>query len=141
MNAMTNIENALHIIGAIRRGKNVTQEELWRACDFLDAALRAQLPSQGGEAVAWAICKEPGRVDWLSATYANKRAAEAHVASYKNDLTLYITPLYTHPADQVAEGVVVPRELLEQIAVELEHDNDRYFLGRELRALLNGGRS
>lgn len=27
-------------------------------------------------------------------------------------------------------------ELLEQIAVELEHDNDRYFLGRELRALL-----
>lgn len=37
--------------------------------------------------------------------------------------------------------VSVPRELLEQIAVELEHDNDRYFLGRELRALLNGGRS
>ena len=34
---------------------------------------------------------------------------------------------------------VVPVELLEQIAVELEHDNDRYFLGRELRALLNGG--
>lgn len=31
---------------------------------------------------------------------------------------------------------VVPVELLEQIAVELEHDNDRYFLGRELRALL-----
>lgn len=30
----------------------------------------------------------------------------------------------------------VPVELLEQIAVELEHDNDRYFLGRELRALL-----
>ena len=27
---------------------------------------------------------------------------------------------------------VVPVELLEQIAVELEHDNDRYFLGREL---------
>lgn len=51
-------------------------------------------------------------------------------------------PLYTHPADQVADDltmVKVSRELLEQIAVELEHDNDRYFLGRELRALLNGG--
>tara|TARA_R110000868_G_scaffold410284_1_gene697864 strand:- start:515 stop:964 length:450 start_codon:yes stop_codon:yes gene_type:complete len=46
------------------------------------------------------------------------------------------TKLYTHPADQVADGVVVSRELLDQIAVELEHDNDRYFLGRELRALL-----
>lgn len=48
-------------------------------------------------------------------------------------------PLYTHPADQVADDltmVKVPRELLEQIAVELEHDNDRYLLGRELRALL-----
>lgn len=48
-------------------------------------------------------------------------------------------PLYTHPADQVADDltmVKVLRELLEQIAVELEHDNDRYLLGRELRALL-----
>ena len=55
-----------------------------------------------------------------------------------------VSPLYTHPADQVADDltmVKVLRELLEQIAVELEHDNDRYFLGRELRALLNGGRS
>lgn len=64
---------------------------------------RAQLPSQGGEAVAWAICKEPGNVDWLSATYTNKRAAEAHVASYKDGMPLYVAPLYTHPADQVAE--------------------------------------
>ena len=37
---------------------------------------------------------------------------------------------------QRAQAVAVPVELLEQIAVELEHDNDRYFLGRELRALL-----
>ena len=40
---------------------------------------------------------------------------------------------------QQSAHVSVPRELLEQIAIELEHDNDRYFLGRELRALLNGG--
>lgn len=49
------------------------------------------------------------------------------------------TKLYTHPADQVADDLTMvkaSRELLEQIAVELEHDNDRYFLGRELRALL-----
>ena len=80
--------------------------------------LRARLPSQGDEAVAWAICKEPGRVDWLSATYANKRAAEAHVASYKNDLTLYIAPLYTHPADQVADDLTMvkaSRELLQDL--------------------------
>lgn len=30
----------------------------------------------------------------------------------------------------------VPRSLLEQVAIELEHDNDRYMLGRELRKLL-----
>lgn len=30
----------------------------------------------------------------------------------------------------------VPRELLEQVTIELEHDTDRYMLGRELRALL-----
>ena len=30
----------------------------------------------------------------------------------------------------------VPRELLEQVAIELEHDNDRYMLGRELRKRL-----
>lgn len=54
------------------------------------------------------------------------------------------TKLYTHPADKVADDltmVKVSRELLDQIAVELEHDNDRYLLGRELRALLaNNGR-
>lgn len=37
---------------------------------------------------------------------------------------------------EVVDCKVVPVELLEQIAVELEHDNDRYFLGRELRAIL-----
>lgn len=104
---------------------------------------RAQLPSQGGEAVAWAICKEPGRVDWLSATYANKRSAEEHVASYKDGLTLYITPLYTHPADQVADDltmVKVPRELANIAALHLE--NSGYTeTGKKLRALLNGGRS
>lgn len=31
----------------------------------------------------------------------------------------------------------VPRSLLEQVAIELEHDTDRYMLGRELRKLLS----
>lgn len=32
--------------------------------------------------------------------------------------------------------VTIDRELLEQVASELEHDNDRYMLGRELRKIL-----
>lgn len=116
-------------------GKDNQPSEAYRP-----AFTRAQLPSQGGEAVAWAICKEPGRVDWLSATYANKRAAEEHVASYKDGLTLYITPLYTHPADQVAEGVVVPRELLKTVLDPVCTD-DWAPACKQLRALLNGGRS
>lgn len=32
--------------------------------------------------------------------------------------------------------VTIDRELLEQVASEFEHDNDRYMLGRELRAIL-----
>ena len=102
-----------------------------------DAALRAwntraQLPSQGGEAVA--------EYQQLS-RYGNWERID------KVDFDLGMLgncpekfrALYTHPADQVEDDlttVKVSRELLEQIAVELEHDNDRYFLGRELRAIL-----
>ena len=32
--------------------------------------------------------------------------------------------------------VLIDRELLEQVASEFEHDNDRYMLGRELRKVL-----
>ena len=32
--------------------------------------------------------------------------------------------------------LLIDRELLEQVTIELEHDNDRYPLGRELRAIL-----
>lgn len=99
-------------------------------------ALRAQLPSQGGEAVAWHT--EDQLTDKSATTYDPEVAKRWRAKGWP------VTPLYTHPADQVADDltmVKVSRELLEQIAVELEHDNDRYFLGRELRALLNGGRS
>lgn len=36
----------------------------------------------------------------------------------------------------MTKTISVPVELLEQVTIELEHDNDRYMLGRELRALL-----
>lgn len=62
----------------------------------------AQLPSQGGEAVAWLT--------------SDKRHL---VFSGALDQSQYVeqgmTPLYTHPADQVAEGVVVPVQLLKII--------------------------
>ena len=36
--------------------------------------------------------------------------------------------------------VTIDRELLEQVASEFEHDNDRYMLGRELRKILDAPR-
>ena len=36
----------------------------------------------------------------------------------------------------MTDKLLIDRELLEQICVELEHDNDRYMLGRELRKAL-----
>lgn len=36
--------------------------------------------------------------------------------------------------------VLIKRELLEQVASEFEHDNDRYMLGRELRKVLDATR-
>lgn len=36
--------------------------------------------------------------------------------------------------------VTIDRELLEQVASEFEHDNDRYMLGRELRKVLDAPR-
>lgn len=84
------------------------------------------------KAVAWAICKQPANVDCLSAIYANRRAAEAHVASYTGEPPLYITPLYTHPQPAPA-GVVVDRELLEFLA-DFAPGHPKF---DELRALLN----
>lgn len=36
----------------------------------------------------------------------------------------------------MTDTIKISRELAEQICVELEHDNDRYMLGRELRKAL-----
>lgn len=58
--------------------------------------------SQGGEAVAWQVTT----VGALPAVYVE------YPAWAVGDPTLMVKPLYTHPADQVAEGVVVSRELL-----------------------------
>lgn len=110
---------------------------------------RAQLPSQGGEAVEVVAHmyqhEETGvtgfvdqqQVDWGF----EKNNPRLHLCGELMTVAQHqrILAAATHPADQVADDLTMvkaSRELLEQIAVELEHDNDRYFLGRELRALL-----
>lgn len=98
---------------------------------------RAQLPSQGGEAVEVVGYLDAHDCLWNETTHPDRMIPLMTVGQHQRIMAA------THPADQVADDltmVKVSRELLEQIAVELEHDNDRYFLGRELRALLNGGR-
>jgi hypothetical protein len=62
---------------------------------------RAQLPSQWGEAVAPVLDAPFGGILYLQ-------------VDGKPDSWVRINPckLYTHPADQVADGVVVSRELL-----------------------------
>jgi len=68
----------------------------YRTALLKEIAQASAAPEQ--EPVAWAICHEPGKVHDLSATYSNKRAANAHVAGYRGDgcPELHITPLYTH---------------------------------------------
>lgn len=40
----------------------------------------------------------------------------------------------------MTDKLLIEREMLEQVASEFEHDNDRYMLGRELRAILTAPR-
>lgn len=101
-------------------------------------ALRAQLPSQGGEAVEVVAWRHWGDKTRLLCDLGKQRAIPGTIA---DEFTVplmtvaqhqRILAAATHPADQVADDltmVKVPRELLERIAVELEHDNDRYLLG------------
>lgn len=99
------------------------------------AELRARLPSQGGEAVGV----------WLQSSN-KERYADLLVIGNPDDIYAgaYDTkiPLYTHPADQVADDltmVKVSRELANIAALHLE--NSGYTeTGKKLRALLNGGR-
>lgn len=98
----------------------------------LERELAAVKQSLTVEPVAYAAFAENGNIRmWCRSAIGMCELFDAHGNK--------AVPLYTHPADQVEDDltmVKVSRELLEQIAVELEHDNDRYFLGRELRALL-----
>lgn len=64
---------------------------------------RAQLPSQGGEAVAWARQCDLDESD-----------PAIFVAREEVQESGYVVPLYIHPADQV-DGVVVSRELLQDL--------------------------
>ena len=94
---------------------------------------RAQLPSQGGEAVAWHT--EDQLTDKSATTYDPEVAKRWRAKGWP------VTPLYTHPADQVADDltmVKVSRELLERIVkrgMRLPDETQHQHL-EELRALL-----
>ena len=96
------------------------------------AAFRANAPAQPtqqGEAVEV--------VGWRRLDRTYELTSYPSVCAIWHGVGYPVQALYTKPVASVPAGCkVVPVELLEQIAVELEHDNDRYFLGRELRALL-----
>ena len=79
--------------------------DLHNALAERDAALAELAALKGGqEAVAWAVCREPGKVDALSAAYASESAAKAHVNSYatKGCSGLHVTPLYPAPPAQAS---------------------------------------
>lgn len=107
---------------------------------------RAQLPSQGGEAV------EVVGYQWLDTPrYGKKIPAFAKNQPKRDEFRPLMTVAQhqrilaaaTHPADQVADGVAVPRGLLERIikrGMRLPDETQHQHL-EELRALLNGGRS
>ena len=85
--------------------------ELLDETELLKAELAAL--KGGQEAVAWAVCREPGKVDALSAAYASESAAKAHVNSYatKGCSGLHVTPLYPAPPAQASEWVPVSESL------------------------------
>ena len=86
-------------------------------------------PTQQGEVVEV--------VGWRRLDRTYELTAYPSVCAIWHGVGYPVQALYAKPAASVPAGCkVVPVELLEQIAVELEHDNNRYFLGRELRAML-----
>lgn len=95
--------------------------ELWRQ----GWKARAQLPSQGGEAVA--MRQRFSQIE--DEIMAGKHTAASVFTQMRT------AALYTHPADQVADGVVVSRELLLRIAVPATATDKNNALS-ELRALL-----
>ena len=98
---------------------------------------RRAMPNQGGEAVGWHT--DDHLTDKSATTYDPEVAKRWRAKGWP------VTPLYTHPADQVADGVVVSRERLEHWADKLGDSESNGYgwedaLAAELRALLNGGR-
>lgn len=99
---------------------------------------RAQLPSQGGEAV------EPAC--WQYKVYEERRfyPTDPRCEPFwdrlgPDGIAHSAEPLYTHPADQVAEGVVVSRELLDSLLTVIDSNGyaaDEVEVVDELRALL-----
>lgn len=70
-------------------------------------ALRAQLPSQGGEAIEV--------VGWRRLDRPYELTAYPSVCAMWHGVGYPVQAIYTHPADQVADGVVVPVQLLKII--------------------------
>jgi len=107
---------------------------------------RAQLPSQGGEAVEVVAYIDDG-----GALYTSKLLEIMSVESDGCEPLMAVAQhqrilaAATHPADQVADDlsmVKVSRELLERALSESTGDlNGKFSAREELRALLNGGRS
>ena len=83
------------------------------------AALRAQLPSQGGEAVAWICTASRKDVSEFSSYWKSEDEACEWLAHYVGrGCKVTKTPLYTHPADQVADDLTMvkaSRELLQDL--------------------------
>ncbi|MBU0901921.1 MAG: Lar family restriction alleviation protein [Gammaproteobacteria bacterium] len=104
----------------------------WKDAAIREWNTRAQLPSQGGEAVAWHT--DDHLTDKSATTYDREVAERWSAKGWP------VAPLYTHPADQVADGVAVSRELLERIADPFTSTSNLIENLRDLRALLNGGR-
>ena len=141
MSEVTIDRDLLERIGELMHIIAHRQDDYGVEAEYLGSLLKKAIaqPAQQGEAVEVVGYRffhvDHGYIFRRTHIYEGNPSLEAHslmtVAQHERILTAA-----TRPADQVAEGVVVSRELLEQIAVELEHDNDRYFLGRELRTLL-----
>ena len=115
----------------------VEGDHVWDGDSLMTCHECAQLPSQGGEAVAWHT--EDHLTDKSATTYDPEVAKRWRAKGWP------VTPLYTHPADQVADGVTVSRERLEHWADRLEDSESNGYgwedaLAAELRALMNGGR-
>lgn len=102
----------------------MTDHQHGEICRILSPDYRAQLPSQGGEAVAWREHsvnyakgeKCPETIETLQAAWDRDQEL---INDMRHEIARHKTRInrleQRHPADRVAGGVVVSRELLEDL--------------------------